>query len=68
MSSVKQAYFIPKPRKVKLVFNGSGSRLKMEHQSDMYISTLQKLVSAMSGHLELVASFPEREVVLNQFD
>ncbi len=41
---------------------------KMEHQSDMYISTLQKLVSAMGGKLKLVASFPDKEVVINQFE
>ncbi len=41
---------------------------KMERQSDMYISTLQKLVAALGGKLKLVASFPDREVVIGQFN
>lgn len=41
---------------------------KMERQSDMYISTLQKLVAALGGKLKLVASFPDKEVVIGQFN
>ena len=41
---------------------------KMEHQSDIYVSTLRKFVAALGGQLKLVASFPDREVVINQFD
>jgi hypothetical protein len=40
---------------------------KLEHQSDMYISTLRKVLSAMGGKLKIVASFPEGDVVINQF-
>ena len=41
---------------------------KMEHQNDIYVSTLRKFVKAMGGQLKLVASFPDRDVVINQFD
>ena len=41
---------------------------KLERQSDMYISSLQKFVVALGGQLKLVASFPDREVVINQFN
>ncbi|MDX2042095.1 MAG: helix-turn-helix transcriptional regulator [Acidobacteriota bacterium] len=41
---------------------------KMEHQSDIYVSTLRKFVAALGGHLKLVASFPDKDVVINQFD
>jgi len=41
---------------------------KMEKQSDMRISTLRKLLSAMGGNLKLVVEFPEGEVVLDQFE
>ena len=41
---------------------------KLEHQSDMYISTLRKFLSAMGGELRIVASFPEGEVVITQFE
>lgn len=41
---------------------------KMAGQNDMYISTLQKMVAALGGKLKLVASFPDKEVVINQFE
>jgi transcriptional regulator with XRE-family HTH domain len=41
---------------------------KMESQTDMRVSTLSKLLSAMGGTLKLVAEFPEGEVVINQFE
>ena len=41
---------------------------KMEGQSDMYLSTLRRLVAAMGGTLKLVAQFPDQEVVINQFE
>lgn len=40
---------------------------KMEGQSDMYISTLRKLLGAMGGTLKLVARFPDGEIVIDQF-
>lgn len=41
---------------------------KMEHQGDIYVSTLRKFIEALGGHVKIVASFPDREVVINQFD
>ena len=41
---------------------------KMEGQSDMYLSTLRRLVGAMGGKLKLVAQFPDQEVVISQFE
>ena len=41
---------------------------KLEHQSDMYISTLRRFLSAMGGELRIVASFPEGDVVITQFE
>ena len=40
---------------------------KMENQSDMYISTLRRLLEAMGARLKIVAEFPEGEVVITQF-
>ncbi len=40
---------------------------KMESQSDIRVSTLRKLLSAMGGSMKIVAEFPEGEVVINQF-
>lgn len=67
LQELRQALNLTQEQVAALLQINQAAVSKMEHQSDMYISTLQKLVSAMGGHLKLVASFPEREVVLNQF-
>jgi len=41
---------------------------KMENQTDIRVSTLNKLLSAMGGSLKLVAEFPEGQVIINQFE
>lgn len=41
---------------------------KLERQSDMQISTLQRIVKALGGRLEVMARFPSGTVKINQFD
>jgi hypothetical protein len=41
---------------------------KLEHQSDMYVSTLRRFVAALGGELRIVAHFPQGDVVVNQFE
>lgn len=41
---------------------------RIEHQSDMFISTLRTILAAMGANLKIVASFPERDVQINQFE
>ncbi|HXS78370.1 MAG TPA: helix-turn-helix transcriptional regulator [Terracidiphilus sp.] len=41
---------------------------KIERRADMYVSTLQEVVKAMGGMLEIRAVFPEAAVVINQFE
>ena len=41
---------------------------KMEHQQDMNVSTLKRIIKGMGGELRLVAEFPEGDVVINQFE
>jgi len=41
---------------------------KLEKQSDMQISTLQRIVKALGGELEVVARFPKGYVKIDQFD
>lgn len=40
---------------------------KFERQSDIYISTLRNILSAMGADLKIIASFPEGDVQINQF-
>lgn len=40
---------------------------KLEKQSDMQISTLEKIVKALGGELEVIARFPKRAVRISPF-
>ncbi|HEV2107270.1 MAG TPA: XRE family transcriptional regulator [Thermomicrobiales bacterium] len=35
---------------------------RVEHQEDLYLSTLRGYISALGGNLELTAVFPERRI------
>ena len=40
---------------------------KLENQTDIQVSTLQKIVEALGGKLDLVARFPKGDVRIHQF-
>ena len=41
---------------------------KIEHRTDLYLSTLRRYVEAMGGELDIVARFPDGSVRINQFE
>jgi DNA-binding XRE family transcriptional regulator len=41
---------------------------KMEHRTDMYVSTLGHFIKAMGGRLEIRAIFPDGDVRITQFE
>ncbi len=41
---------------------------KMESQSDLYINTLRRFLSAMGGELKIIAEFPHGQVTITQFE
>ncbi|MDP9172695.1 MAG: helix-turn-helix transcriptional regulator [Planctomycetota bacterium] len=41
---------------------------KLERQSDMQISTLRRIVTALGGELDVIARFPKGALKINQFD
>jgi DNA-binding XRE family transcriptional regulator len=41
---------------------------KLQHQTDMYVSTLRRCIAAMGGQLEIRAVFPQGTVRINQFE
>ena len=40
---------------------------KLEHQDDMQISTLRRIIDALGGQVEIIARFPTNAVRLGQF-
>ena len=45
-----------------------GEISKIEHRTDIYISTLADYVEALGGKLEIRAVFPDREMRISQFE
>jgi hypothetical protein len=41
---------------------------KLEHRTDMYVSTLRRCIAAMGGELEIRATFPQGTVRIDQFE
>jgi transcriptional regulator with XRE-family HTH domain len=41
---------------------------KLERQTDIQVSTLQKIIQALGGKLEVLAKFPQGTVTIGQFD
>jgi len=41
--------------------------LKTPRRSDMYISTLSKIIEAMGGELQIIANMPNGRVQIRQF-
>ena len=40
---------------------------RMESQGDMQVGTLQRLLSALGGELEIIAHLPGRDIRIRQF-
>ena len=40
---------------------------RMERRTDMYISTLRNYIRAMGGELEIIATFPDGQVKIENF-
>jgi len=45
-----------------------GGVSKIEHRTDIYLSTLAGYVEALGGKLEIRAIFPDREMRITQFE
>lgn len=41
---------------------------KIEHRTDVYVSTLRSYIEAMGGQLEILARFRDQVVRINQFE
>ena len=67
LQEVRQALQLTQQQLADTLEMNQAAVSKLEHQSDMYISTLRKFLEAMGGNLKIVASFPEGEIVINQF-
>ena len=68
LSELRQALDLTQVELAKSLHMKQAAISKFEHQSDIYLSTLRRILVAMGAELKIVAQFPEGAVLINQFD
>jgi DNA-binding transcriptional regulator YiaG len=67
LDEVREARALTQEHLAKLLGIKQAAVSKMERRADMYVSTLQAMIRAMGGTLQIVAIFPEGRVEIDQF-
>src|SRR6266852_30611 len=64
LGELRRARKLTQVRMAKALGITQDSVFRLEHRSDLLLSTLRKTVKAMGGNLSLVAEFPDRAPVV----
>jgi transcriptional regulator with XRE-family HTH domain len=67
LDELREARALTQEHLAKLLGIRQAAVSKMERRADMYVSTLQAIIKAMGGKLQIVAIFPEGKVEIDQF-
>lgn len=68
LRELRQAFALTQEQLADTLKINQAAISKMENQSDMYLSTLRRILEAMGARLRIVAEFPGGdEIVINQF-
>jgi len=67
LDEVREARAMTQEHLASLLGINQAAVSKMERRADMYVSTLQAMIKAMGGRLQIVAVFPEGRVEIDQF-
>jgi len=68
LRELRQAFALTQQQLADTLKINQAAISKMESQSDMYLSTLRRVLEAMGARLKIVAEFPGGgEVVIDQF-
>ena len=68
LDELRKALELTQAKLAKTLGVNQGEVAKIEHRTDLYISTLAEFVKALGGELEIRAVFPDREVRITQFE
>lgn len=68
LNELRQARGLSQAALAKILQVQQPSIAKLEHRTDMYISTLRSHIEAMGGTLEVVARFPDGSVKISNFE
>ncbi len=67
LDELREAQRMTQEHLAKLLGVNQSAISKMERRTDMYISTLQSIIQAMGGKLEIHAVFPHGKIEITQF-
>jgi len=67
LHELRQAQALSQDALAKTLHVNQAAISKMERRTDMYISTLRNYIRAMGGELEIIATFPEGQVKIENF-
>ncbi len=68
LEEVRKARQMTQAKLAETLGVNQGEISKIEHRTDIYISTLAGYVEALGGKLEIRAIFPDREMRISQFE
>ncbi len=68
LNELRQARGLSQATLAKVLNVKQPSIAKLEHRTDMYLSTLRSHIEAMGGMLEIVARFPDGSVKISNFE
>ena len=67
LDELREARNLTQEQLAKVLRVNQAAVSKMERRTDMYLSTLDGIIKAMGGYLEMRAVFPDGVVRINQF-
>ncbi|POF40114.1 transcriptional regulator [Pseudomonas laurylsulfativorans] len=67
LHELRQAQALSQDTLARTLHVNQAAIAKMERRTDMYISTLRNYIRAMGGELEIIATFPEGQVKIENF-
>ena len=67
LHELRQAQELSQDTLAKTLHVNQAAISKMERRTDMYISTLRNYIRAMGGELEIIATFPNGQVKIENF-
>ncbi|MGD2152746.1 MAG: XRE family transcriptional regulator [Gemmatimonadales bacterium] len=67
LHELRQARALTQEKLARTLGVNQASVSKLERRTDMYLSTLRSYIAAMGGVLEIIATFPEGSIRIEQF-
>ncbi len=67
LQDLRQARHLSQERLAELLHTKQSNISKIEHRTDMYISTLRDYIEAMGGELEITAQFADARIKISNF-